>query len=286
MNINDKEALDKNTGGSSEADDRSQKKPEQYEVGHDITNGKIKKIIAKSELAVMYISDTGTLGWKPDKEKVRHIPLYHEKVQRALELYERIPRRAEKKRIARYRECVGLCLFNAISSISEKPYEDYFKELELNIDTFIEDYHDEVMSNFIIWNIIHTALLSSLVAWLYFHICTAYSFSLIVTLGGALGACISVIQRNKKLNIRALRSFKTLQLTSVISVVLGMTSAFVVYWAIISNLALGFLAQTESGMFVFGVICGRSERYLNGLLTDIEESRSSKTKKAAPEPKV
>jgi hypothetical protein len=99
---------------------------------------------------------------------------------------------------------------------------------------------------------------------LYF-LCATWecSTSILRALGGTIGAWISVIQRNKSIDQRRIVRMPNMQLSSVVSVSLGAGSAFIVYWAITGNLALGTFKDNPKAMFVFVILAGMSERYLN-----------------------
>lgn len=257
----------------NEAIEQPEKNPDDYKNGDCTPGGAvIKKILGKASNSLVFTTETGILASIIKDETVVHE--YTAKCNKVLELHEALPKNIDRKRFVKLLEELGLVFFNSLESKGGETAEQHFSRIESKINEAIYDANEELNTNFIIWNIVHTAIASAALGILYYFLSPApHSASLLVAIGGALGACISVIQRNKAIELRRIRRTINLHFSSAISVTLGAASAFVVYWAITGNLILGSIAGNIPAVFVFGVISGMSERYLNSLLSKIQSRK-------------
>jgi len=142
-----------------------------------------------------------------------------------------------------------------------------FEAIEFIIDKSIEDIQESRHISFIFWNIMHSFLFITIMFIIYSQNTQwIYIDMNIMIVGGILGAMISVIQRNKETKTIHFRKIKNVIFFSLISVILGGISGFVIYWASQSNIVLGGISENTSALFILSIIIGTSERYLNSFL--------------------
>lgn len=92
---------------------------------------------------------------------------------------------------------------------------------------------------------------------------------LLGTVGGIIGAAISVLQRSATLEIRRFLPRGQVIMQGVVRITLGLLFGLLIVSASRANVALGSFASSVNSLFLAGVAAGFSERFVPDLLTKI-----------------
>ncbi len=139
---------------------------------------------------------------------------------------------------------------------------------------FIKLRNESRMRAWYIGSSLSVALIFGLIAWIAIRNDQGL---LLGTIGGIIGATISVLQRSATLEIKRFLPTSQVVLQGTVRVTLGLLFGLLIVAASRTNVALGTFAASANSLFLAGVAAGFSERFVPDLLTKITTDGNSKT---------
>ena len=245
------------------------KKCGEYCVGDEIAGGKIARIIGQDKNIIVGTNERGTVIYSIENEE--NISGYSRKALKLRMLLESIPSDSEFKSAVRVKQDIGYAFFSSCTCDGKVKYNDHFKNTEEKVKNLIEHTREQRYNNLTFYNVLQSII-----------VCLAlYVFSLFVQEdhikialffmgGGVIGSCLSLLQRNNKLDLSAFSSKSHLALSAFLSVMLGVLVGFVIYWVTKTQIYVTAINGDQALAFLLSVGAGSSERFFNSLMKKVK----------------
>ncbi len=242
----------------------------EYKVGDIAGEGtEIKSILASSNKAIVFID-------VHDVFQYECMNIEHSRANSIISEFNRIrammPTDLDSKTRFTIKKITFKGLYNALNEedINEglKILSTVRKRLKhIKIEVAIKIY-------FIIWTIIYSFIFA---IGMYFIIKLNSNLEepLAAIIGGCLGACFSVVLRNKKLTIDNLSSNATIHQQVFIRLGWGIISGLILFFVVKANLLLGIANSNIYILFTFAVVAGFSERFIPDFLNQLVQEKEA-----------
>ena len=244
------------------------KKCGEYAVGDTISGTKIAKIIGQDTNVVVCTNGNGTIVYSiEDETSIRD---YEKKSLELKKLLESLPRDGNKSVLKRIKEEIGYTFFTACTCNEGISTNAHFSGTNEKINELNKHTGELRYKKLVFWNIFQTAIVCGILAIIYSQSEQEIKGLSFYMVGGALGASLSLLQRNNKLNLTSFTTIWDIQLSAFLSVCLGVIAGFVVYWFTKSGFVPEGIAQDSAALFLLSILAGSSERFFNALMNKVK----------------
>lgn len=245
------------------------KKCGEYDVGDEISGGKLARIIGQTDNVLVGTNSEGILIYSIEDEAT--ISEFSKKSLKLQSLLEGIPSDADDKSKKRVRQEIGLTYFNACTCDGSVKVNEYFKSTEDKVKSLRGHTTERRYNNLVLFNIAES-IAACIVLYIAYDSVDEILLKPVFFFmgGGVIGACLSLLQRNNNIDLSSFSSKKYLATSALLSVFLGLLVGFVVYWITKTNFYSSTINGDSSFAFLISVASGFSERTFNSLMKKIK----------------
>lgn len=248
------------------------------EVGQILEGKEIKKILGKDENIIVFVYGNNVVTYCVGD--AGEVVDYDKKVNKLSSLFSRLNKHISTEisvpfipkwitsprpqQITAMKFDVGSAFFLACASKdSNINVDNHFIAVENMVKEFEEHVDKSRVDRLIFTNLIHSVIVC---IFLFIPFLIWGGNLVISVLGGVMGACLSVLQRKKRIYSGAFSSLWETQVSSILSVTLGAMSGLVVFLLIESGILFSNYNSNSYGFVVISMLAGISERYFNTLI--------------------
>lgn len=237
----------------------------QIKVGKpDPTGTTVKTILGMNSTAQVYVTEDGQLRW-------HYVPEQSNVTRTAVSRFELLM--SETKTFVRERqrrECLlllGKALFGALNESDEDGALKRFDSFQSHLDTVATG---QARTRFVVVALAVTLLLAGISTVLLHVTSPPHILYFYGAVFGAIGACVSVMQRVTSIEVDWKLSPGGLLLQSAVRIGLGLAFGAVFVMASRADLLLGAVKDLPAALFVVALAAGFSERMIPDLFSRLE----------------
>lgn len=239
-------------------------------IGEPTESGLVPDVIlGQSDFSTVFICDKGELRWEYAGNDGVMLAWHKPAVERFNTLLRDVNTYLPEKHRDNQKNLLGKSLFRAFEAGESEDMEAFFA----NIDAAVRELaQHSVRFQYVCWCLYSfTAIaIASLLLWALASSTAVQETNILAGLAGAAGACVSVLQRIRKLDIDWNSSRNMIAVEGVSRIAVGFF--FGVLFALMcqGNLVLGALKEELNALLVFATISGFSERFVPELMEKLE----------------
>ncbi|HEY0429005.1 MAG TPA: hypothetical protein VGC76_14585 [Pyrinomonadaceae bacterium] len=165
---------------------------------------------------------------------------------------------------------LGKSLFAALNCPGTTKHVSYFRDVKLFVAAKSKERGRFV---YVAASMASILILALLISFSYFETNNIHADAALIELGGlfgAIGACISVLQRNNSLKIDPFVGIGYISFQGIARIFLGFIFGCIFVIASKANFILGVVGNTVYPLFILSIVAGFSERFIPELLSRFE----------------